>query len=236
MNREHALSVGGVMAEKKMTLGVLGQKVGMTRIFDDSGISQPVTVIHVQPNRITARKTAETDGYESVQITTGTKKTSALSKAEIGHFAKAGVEAGRGLWEFRLEGVEFDEEAMVVGGQVGVDMFEAGQKVDVTGTSIGKGFAGGVKRHNFQMQDATHGNSLSHRAPGSIGQNQTPGRVFKGKRMAGHMGARKRTMQNLTVVRIDQDKEVILIKGAVPGPEGGDVIIKPAVKTKKSKG
>lgn len=218
-----------------MTLGVLGQKLGMTRIFDDAGISQPVTVIHVQPNRITARKTVESDGYESVQITTGTKKTSHLSKSQVGHFAKAGVDAGRGLWEFRLEGVEFNEEEMVVGGEVGLGLFEAGQKVDVTGTSIGKGFAGGVKRHNFQMQDATHGNSLSHRAPGSIGQNQTPGRVFKGKRMAGHMGARKRTMQNLTVIRIDAEREVILVKGAVPGAEGSDVIIKPAVKTKPSK-
>ena len=216
-----------------MTLGVLGQKLGMTRIFDDAGISQPVTVIHVQPNRITARKTVETDGYDSVQITTGSKKAGSLSKAEVGHFAKAGVEAGRSLMEFRLEGVEFNEEDMVVGGEVGLTLFEAGQKVDVTGTSIGKGFAGGVKRHNFQMQDATHGNSISHRAPGSIGQNQTPGRVFKGKRMAGHMGARRRTMQNLTVVKIDAEKEVILVRGAVPGPEGGDVVIKPAVKTKR---
>jgi len=218
-----------------MTLGVLGQKLGMTRIFDDAGISQPVTVIHVQSNRITARKTAESDGYESVQITTGTKKTSHLSKSQIGHFAKAGVDAGRTLMEFRLEGVEFNEDDMAVGGEVGLSLFEAGQKVDVTGTSIGKGFAGGVKRHNFQMQDATHGNSLSHRAPGSIGQNQTPGRVFKGKRMAGHMGARQRTMQNLTVIRIDAEREVILVKGAVPGAVGGDVVIKPAVKTKPSK-
>lgn len=218
-----------------MTLGVLGQKLGMTRIFDDAGVSQPVTVIHVQPNRITARKTVESDGYESVQITTGTKKASSLSKAQTGHFAKAGVEAGRGLMEFRLDGVEFDEEAMVVGGEVGLSLFEAGQKVDVTGTSIGKGFAGGVKRHNFQMQDATHGNSLSHRAPGSIGQNQTPGRVFKGKRMAGHMGARQRTMQNLTVIKIDAEKEVILVRGAVAGPIGGDVIVRPATKTKPGK-
>jgi len=215
-----------------MTLGVLGQKLGMTRIFDDAGISQPVTVIHVQPNRITARKTVETDGYESVQITTGSRKTRHLSKSQIGHFAKAGVEAGRVVREFRLEGVEFNEEDMAIGGEIDLGLFEAGQKVDVTGTSIGKGFAGGVKRHNFQMQDATHGNSISHRAPGSIGQNQTPGRVFKGKRMAGHMGARTRTTQNLTVVRIDSEKEVILIKGAVPGPEGGDVLIKPAVKNK----
>ena len=219
-----------------MTLGVLGQKLGMTRVFDDAGASQPVTVVQVQPNRITARKTVDEDGYESVQITTGSKKTGSLTKAQAGHFAKAGVEAGRGLWEFRLEGVEFDAEQLEVGKEIGLDLFEAGQKVDVTGTSIGKGFAGGVKRHNFQMQDATHGNSISHRAPGSIGQNQTPGRVFKGKRMAGHMGARQRTTQNLTVVRIDSDKEVILIKGAVPGPEGGNVIIKPAIKTKRSKG
>jgi len=218
-----------------MTLGVLGQKIGMTRVFDDSGDSQPVTVVLVQPNRITARKTADSDGYESVQITTGAKKTGSLNKAQVGHFAKAGVEAGRGLWEFRLDGVEFNDEDMAVGGQIGLEQFEAGQKVDVTGTSIGKGFAGGVKRHNFTMQDATHGNSISHRAPGSIGQNQTPGRVFKGKNMAGHMGARRRTTQNLTVVKIDEEKEVILIKGAVPGPDGGDVIIRPAVKTKKSK-
>ena len=216
-----------------MTLGVVGRKLGMTRVFDDTGVSTPVTVIEVAKNRITARKTVEVDGYVSVQVTTGDKKTNQLSKAEAGHFAKAGVGAGRGLWEFRLEGEEGSE--LAVGGEFGMELFEAGQKVDVTGTSIGKGFAGGVKRHNFQMQDATHGNSLSHRAPGSIGQNQTPGRVFKGKRMAGHMGARRRTMQNLTVVRIDADKEVILVRGAVPGPEGGDVVIKPAVKTKKSK-
>ncbi len=217
-----------------MALGVVGRKLGMTRIFDESGVSQPVTVVHVQDNRITARKTVDSDGYESVQVTAGEKKASRLTKAESGHFAKAGVEAGRGLWEFRLEG-EANAEEMVVGGVIGLGLFEAGQKVDVTGTSIGKGFAGGVKRHNFQMQDATHGNSLSHRAPGSIGQNQTPGRVFKGKRMAGHMGAKQRTSQNLTVIRVDAEKDVILIRGAVPGPEGGDVIIKPAIKTKRTK-
>ncbi len=217
-----------------MTLGVVGRKIGMTRIFDESGASLPVTVIEAPKNRVTARMTTEVDGYDSVQVTAGEKKTSHLSKAEAGHFAKANVAAGRGLWEFRLEGEEGAD--LEVGSEVGIDMFEAGQKVDVTGTSIGKGFQGGVKRHNFQMQDATHGNSLSHRAPGSIGQNQTPGRVFKGKRMAGHMGARKRTMQNLTVVRIDEERNVILVRGAVAGAPGSDVVIKPAVKFKNKKG
>lgn len=216
-----------------MTLGVVGRKIGMTRVFDDAGVSTPVTVIEVAKNRIADRKTMERDGYVSVQVTTGEKKISHLSKAEAGHFAKAGVGAGRGLWEFRLEGDEGSD--LEIGGEFGMELFEPGQKVDVTGVSIGKGFAGGVKRHNFQMQDATHGNSLSHRAPGSIGQNQTPGRVFKGKKMAGHMGAVQRTVQNLQVVRIDEGREVILIKGAVPGADGGDVIIKPAVKQKKAK-
>ncbi len=216
-----------------MTLGVVGRKLGMTRVFDDAGISTPVTVIEVEKNRVTARKSVERDGYVSVQVTTGSKKASHLSKGEAGHFAKAGVGAGRGLWEFRLEGDE--GAALEVGGEFGMELFEAGQKVDVTGTSIGKGFAGGVKRHNFQMQDATHGNSLSHRAPGSIGQNQTPGRVFKGKKMAGHMGAVRRTTQNLQVVRIDEGRAVILVKGAIPGADGSDVIIKPAVKQKKAK-
>ena len=217
-----------------MTLGVVGRKLGMTRVFDDTGVSTSVTVIEVEKNRVTSRKSVESDGYVSVQVTTGAKKASYLSKAEAGHFAKAGVVAGRGLWEFRLEGEEGAE--LEVGGEFGMELFEAGQKVDVTGTSIGKGFAGGVKRHNFQMQDATHGNSLSHRAPGSIGQNQTPGRVFKGKKMAGHMGAVRRTTQNLKVVRIDENRDVILIKGAVPGADGSDVIIKPAVKQKRAKG
>ena len=213
-----------------MTLGVVGQKLGMTRVFDESGAATPVTVVLVQKNRVSARKTVDSDGYESVQVTVGEKKASHLSKAEIGHFAKASVAAGRGLWEWRLgegEGGDLD-----VGSEIGLEMFEAGQKVDVTGTSIGKGFQGGVKRHNFTMQDATHGNSLSHRAPGSIGQNQTPGRVFKGKKMAGHMGAVRRTTQNLSIVKIDAEKEVIMVKGAVPGPDGGDVLIKPAVKAR----
>jgi len=216
-----------------MALGVVGRKLGMTRVFDDAGQSLPVTVIEVAKNRITAKKSVESDGYDSVQVTTGDKKASRLSKAQAGHFAKAGVGAGRGLWEFRLEGEEGAE--LEVGGEIGLELFEAEQIVDVTGTSIGKGFAGGVKRHNFQMQDATHGNSISHRAPGSIGQNQTPGRVFKGKKMAGHMGAVRRTTQNLRVVRIDAERDVILVRGAVPGPDGGDVIIKPAVKQKNKK-
>ena len=216
-----------------MALGVVGRKLGMTRVFDDAGQSLPVTVIEVAKNRITAKKSVESDGYDSIQVTTGDKKASRLSKAQAGHFAKAGVGAGRGLWEFRLEGEEGAE--LEVGGEIGLEMFEAEQVVDVTGTSIGKGFAGGVKRHNFQMQDATHGNSISHRAPGSIGQNQTPGRVFKGKKMAGHMGAVRRTTQNLRIVRIDAERDVILIRGAVPGPDGGDVIIKPAVKQKNKK-
>lgn len=213
-----------------MTIGLVGRKVGMTRIFTEEGASIPVTVIEVEPNRVTQLKTEETDGYRAVQITTGARKASRVTKPMAGHFAKAGVEAGRGLWEFRLQG---DEGAdLAAGSEIKVDMFEAGQKIDVTGTTIGKGFAGGVKRHNFSMQDATHGNSLSHRAPGSIGQNQTPGRVFKGKKMAGHMGDVQRTAQTLEVVRVDADRNLILVKGAVPGSKGGNVIVKPAVKAR----
>lgn len=210
-----------------MTIGVVGRKVGMTRIFTDEGASVPVTVIEVEPNRVTQMKTADTDGYRAVQVTTGSKKASRVNKPRAGHYAKAGVEAGRGLWEFRLEDAVDD---MAAADEIKVDIFEPGQKVDVSGTSIGKGFAGGVKRHNFHMQDATHGNSISHRAPGSIGQCQTPGRVFKGKRMAGHMGAVKRTMQNLEVVRVDAERNLLLVKGAVPGAKGGNVVVRPAVK------
>ena len=215
-----------------MALGVVGRKLGMTRVFDESGVSTPVTVVEVSKNRITATKTAASDGYLAVQVTAGSRKASHLTKAEAGHFAKAEVEAGRGLWEFRLDEARDD---LSVGGEIGLELFEVGQKVDVIGTSIGKGFAGGVKRHNFQMQDATHGNSLSHRAPGSIGQNQTPGRVFKGKKMAGHMGAVRTTTQNLTVVRVDEERDVILIRGPVPGAKGSDVIIQPAVKAKNAR-
>lgn len=218
-----------------MALGVVGRKVGMTRVFDDEGQSVPVTVVEVGRNRVTARRTGDVDGYEAVQVTVGEKKSNRVSKPEAGHFAKAGVDAGRGLWEFRLEGEAgsvggVDVAALAAGGDYGVEMFEAGQRVDVTGTSIGKGFAGGVKRWNFAMQDATHGNSLSHRAPGSIGQNQTPGRVFKGKKMAGHMGAERITTQNLSVVRVDAERHLLLIRGPVPGAKGGDVIVRHAVK------
>ena len=211
-----------------MTIGVVGRKVGMTRVFTDEGASLPVTVIEVEPNRVAQLKTLETDGYRAVQVTTGSRKASRVTKPAAGHYAKAGVEAGRGLWEFSLEDGEGEE--LETAGEIKVDIFEAGQKVDVAGSSIGKGFAGGVKRHNFHMQDATHGNSLSHRAPGSIGQCQTPGRVFKGKRMAGHMGDVRRTTQNLEIVRVDAERNLLLIKGAVPGARGGDVIVTPAVK------
>jgi len=209
-----------------MSVGLIGRKAGMTRVFNEDGVSVPVTVIEVEPNRVTAVKAADTDGYAAVQVTTGAKKANRLSKPEAGQFAKAGVEAGRGLWEFRLSG----GEEVNVGDELTVARFEAGQKVDVTGRSKGKGFQGGIKRWNFSMQDATHGNSLSHRAPGSIGQCQTPGRVWKGKKMAGHMGDERVTVQTLEVVRVDAERNLLLIKGAVPGATGGDVIVKPAVK------
>jgi large subunit ribosomal protein L3 len=202
----------------------------MTRIFTEAGESIPVTVIEVEPNRVTQVKGQDTDGYRAYQVTTGSRRASRVNKAAAGHFARAGTEAGRGLWEFRLGDGEGDD--IEVGKQLGVDLFEAGQKVDVAGTTIGKGFAGGVKRHNFSMQDATHGNSLSHRAPGSIGQCQTPGRVFKGKRMAGHMGNVRRTQQNLEIVRVDAERNLLLVKGSLPGSRGGDVIVTPAVKAR----
>src|SRR5690606_16973114 len=204
---------------------------GMTRVFTEDGVSVPVTVIEATPNRVTQVKTEETDGYRAVQVTTGTRRPSRVNKPAAGHFAKAGVEAGRGLWEFRLDG-EGDFE---VGGEIKVDIFEVGQKVDVTGISKGKGFAGTVKRHNFSTQDASHGNSLSHRVPGSIGQNQTPGRVFKGKKMAGHLGNVRRTVQNLEVVRVDAERNLLLVRGAVPGSEGGDVIVRPSVKARNKR-
>ncbi len=213
-----------------MTIGVIGRKHGMTRIFTPEGESVPVTVIEVEPNRITQVKTEESDGYRALQVTVGTRRANRVTKPLAGHFAKAGVEAGRGLWEFRLADGEGDD--LAVGGEITVGIFEEGQKVDVTGTTIGKGFAGTVKRHNFAMKDATHGNSLSHRTPGSIGQNQTPGRVFKGKRMAGHMGNVRRTVQTLDVVRVDVERNLLLVKGAVPGSKGSDVIVRPAVKAR----
>ena len=211
-----------------MAIGVVGRKIGMTRVFTEDGAAVPVTVIEVEPNRVTQLKSQETDGYRALQVTTGSRRASRVTKPLAGHYARAGVEAGRGLWEFRLDGGE--GEGIEVGAEIKVDIFENGQKVDVSGTSIGKGFQGGVKRHNFRTQDATHGNSLSHRAPGSIGQNQTPGRVFKGKKMAGHMGSARRTTQSLEVVRVDVERNLLLIKGSVPGAKGGDVIVRPAVK------
>ena len=214
-----------------MTMGLVGRKCGMTRVFTDDGASIPVTVIEAQPNRITQVKTVEIDGYRALQVTAGSRKASRVSKPEAGHFAKAKVEAGDLITEFRLDAGEQPEEGEFEAGQeLKVDLFEAGQKVDVIGTTIGKGFAGTVKRHNFRTQDATHGNSLAHRAPGSIGQNQTPGRVFKGKKMAGHMGNVRRTAQNLEVVRVDAERNLLLIKGAVPGHTGGRVVVQPSVK------
>ena len=214
-----------------MTIGVVGRKCGMTRVFTEDGISIPVTVIEAQPNRITQVKTLENDGYRALQIAAGTRKASRVSKPEAGHFAAAKVEAGDLVTEFRLD--DSDEGEFEMGGEIKVDLFEEGQKVDVIGTSIGKGFAGTVKRHNFRTQDATHGNSLAHRAPGSIGQNQTPGRVFKGKKMSGQMGNVRRTVQNLEVVRVDPERNVLLIRGAVPGSAGGKVIVRPAIKAKR---
>ena len=211
-----------------MAIGLVGRKVGMTRIFTEDGVSIPVTVIEATPNRVTQVFSVENDGYSAYQVTAGTKKASRVNKAQAGHFAKAGVQAGRGLWEFRLG--EDEGQDIEIGKEITVDVFTDTNKVDVTGTSKGKGFAGVVKRWNFSTQDATHGNSLSHRAPGSIGQNQTPGRVFKGKKMAGHMGAQRVTTQNLELVKVDAERNLLLIKGAVPGAIGGNVIVKPAVK------
>jgi large subunit ribosomal protein L3 len=213
-----------------MALGLVGRKAGMTRVFNEQGASVPVTVIEVEPNRVAQLRTPESDGYQGIQVTVGEKKASRVSKAMSGHYAKAGVEAGRGLWEFRLDDHEGDLPE--VGSELSVSLFETGQKVDVRGVSKGKGFQGAVKRHNFTMQDATHGNSISHRAAGSIGQCQTPGRVFKGKKMAGHMGSENVTVQTLEIVNIDVDRNLLLIKGAIPGAKGGDVIVTPSIKMK----
>ena len=210
-----------------MRIGIVGRKCGMTRVFTEDGVSIPVTVVEASPNHITQVKSLATDGYSAIQVTAGSKKASRVAKPQVGEFAKAGVEAGRGYWEFRSEG---SEEAFEVGGAITVERFEEGQKVDVTGTSKGKGFQGGVKRWNFSMQDATHGNSISHRSNGSIGRNQTPGRVFKGKKMSGQMGNAQVTTQNLEIVRVDAERNLLLIKGAVPGAPGGNIIVRPAVK------
>lgn len=214
-----------------MAMGLVGRKVGMSRIFTDDGASVPVTVIHVEACRITQLKRQEVDGYRAIQVTCGSRKPSRVTKPLAGHYAKAGVQAGRGLWEFRLKEEEGDE--LEAGAELKVGLFEAGQRVDVVGTSKGKGFAGAIKRHNFRSQDDSHGNSVSHRAPGSVGQCQTPGRVFKGKKMAGQMGNVRKTVQNLEVVRVDGQRDLLMIKGAVPGAQGGNVIIKPAHKAKR---
>lgn len=216
-----------------MSLGLIGRKCGMTRVFGEDGSSVPVTVLQIDSNRIAQVKTMEKDGYRAVQVAVGDEKSSKVNKAMAGHYAAANTTAGRGLWEFRLN--DNEGEDLNIGSELSMDIFQAGQYVDVQGTSIGKGFAGAIKRHHFRTQDATHGNSRSHRAPGSNGQNQTPGRVFKGKKMAGHMGAVKTTAQNLTIHSIDKDRKLVLVKGGVPGAKGGDVVIKPAAK-KQNKG
>jgi large subunit ribosomal protein L3 len=214
-----------------MTMGLVGRKRGMTRVFTEDGISIPVTVIEARPNRITQVKTVDNDGYSALQVTAGSRKASRVSRPEAGHFAKAKVEAGDLVTEFRLDPGDVPEDGDFAPGQeLKVDLFAEGQKVDVIGTSIGKGFAGTIKRHNFGMQPATHGTSLAHRAPGSIGQNQAPGRVFKGKKMSGQMGNVRRTVQNLEVVRVDTERNLLLIRGSVPGYSGGCVVVRPAVK------
>ena len=218
-----------------MSLGLVGQKVGMTRIFQEDGRSIPVTVLQVEPNRVTQIKTAATDGYEAIQVTIGERRASRVTKAMAGHYAKAKVAPGIGLWEFRTS-ADGSFSEMEVGSELNVDVFAEGQKVDVQGTTIGKGFAGVMKRYNFGGLRASHGVSISHRSAGSIGQCQDPGRVFKGKKMAGHMGNVKRTQQGLEVVRIDGERNLILVKGSVPGSKGGNVVIKPSIKAKKTQG
>jgi large subunit ribosomal protein L3 len=213
-----------------MTIGVIGRKAGMTRVFTEAGQSIPVTVIEVSPNRVCQLKTLDSDGYTAVQVAFGERRASRVTKPMAGHYAKAGVEAGECLREFRLDDGEGAD--LTVGQEITVGIFEAGQQVDVRGVTKGRGFAGAVRRHNFRTQDATHGNSLSHRAPGSIGQNQTPGRVWKGKRMAGHMGAVNRAQQNLEVVRVDSERNLLLVRGGVPGPTGGRLVVLPSVKAK----
>nr|WP_313974426.1 50S ribosomal protein L3 [uncultured Psychrobacter sp.] len=211
-----------------MAIGLVGKKCGMTRIFTEAGESIPVTVVEVHANRITQVKNTEVDGYQAIQVTTGTRRDSRVTAAQKGHFAKAGVAAGRGVWEFRA--TDSDLEGREIGGEILADLFEQGQIVDVTGQSKGKGFQGGVKRHNFSMQDATHGNSVSHRVLGSTGQNQSPGKVFKGKKMPGQMGNKRVTVQGLEVISVDVEKGLLVIKGAIPGATGGDVIVRPSVK------
>ena len=216
------------MTAKRYSLGIVGRKAGMTRVFTEDGRSIPVTLIEATPNRITQIKTGDIDGYTAVQVTVGTRRAALVNKPATGHLAKAKVEAGRGLWEFRVAEDKIGDFS--VGGEIKADIFAVGQIVDVQGVTKGKGFQGTIKRWNFKMGDATHGNSLSHRSPGSIGQRQTPGRVFPGKKMSGHMGAVQQTTQNLEVIRVDVDRGLIAVKGAVPGAPGGDVIVRPTNK------
>ncbi|GAA4793163.1 50S ribosomal protein L3 [Lysobacter hankyongensis] len=216
------------MTAKKYSLGIVGRKAGMSRLFTEDGKSIPVTLIEATPNRIVQIKTPESDGYSAVQVTAGVKRAALINKPEAGHLAKAKVEAGRGLWELRVEADKIGD--FQVGGEIKADIFEVGQIVDVQGVTKGKGFQGTIKRWNFTMGDATHGNSLSHRSPGSIGQRQTPGRVFPGKKMSGHMGAETQTTQRLEVVKVDAERGLIAIRGAVPGAPGGDVIVRPTTK------
>ena len=211
-----------------MAIGLVGRKCGMSRVFLENGESVPVSVIEVEANRVTQVKTKDNDGYDAIQVTTGTKRAVLVNKPQAGHFAKAKTGAGRGLWEFRLNGADVGK--FDIGAELKADIFSVGQIVDVSGVTRGKGFAGTIKRWNFTMGDATHGNSLSHRSPGSIGQRQTPGRVFKGKKMAGHMGNANETVQNLRVVRVDADRNLLLVRGAIPGSPGGDVVVRPASK------
>ena len=211
-----------------MAIGLVGKKCGMTRVFTEAGASIPVTVVEISANRITQVKNTDVDGYQAIQVTTGTRRDSRVTAAQKGHFAKAGVAAGRGVWEFRAN--DSDLEGREIGGEILADLFEQGQMVDVTGNSKGKGFQGGVKRHNFSMQDATHGNSVSHRALGSTGQNQSPGKVFKGKKMPGQMGNKRVTVQGLEVISVDVENGLLVIKGAITGATGGDVIVRPSVK------
>jgi large subunit ribosomal protein L3 len=211
-----------------MAIGLVGRKCGMTRIFTDDGLSIPVTVLEIEPNRVTQVKSLETDGYRAYQVTVGTRRASRVTKPQAGHYAKAGVEAGRGLWEFRL--ADGEGQDIQIGQEMRVDILNDVKKVDVTGVSKGKGFSGTVRRWNFRTQDATHGNSRSHRVPGSIGQNQTPGRVFKNKKMCGHFGVDQVTVQSLEVIRVDLERNLLLVKGAVPGAANGDILVKPAVK------
>lgn len=225
-----------------MTIGLVGRKRGMTRIFDENGISIPVTVVEVEPNRVVQKKDIDSDGYRAIQITTGQRSANKVSKPLVGHYRKAGVEAGRGLWEFDVngdwpsvsaskDGEDEEHEAEIkVGDELTVGVFAAGQYVDVTGCSIGKGYGGVIKRHNFRAQRATHGNSKAHRAPGSIGQNQSPGHVFKGKKMSGQLGNERVTVQNLQVIRVDLERGLILVRGGIPGAKNSDVMIRPAVK------